>query len=166
MKVIGKWPVKAAPFSAVAAFAVVASGAGAALAQPTGQPVEGARPNILFCITDDQSWADTSIHGDPAVKTPVFGRIARNGVLFSHSFCSSPSCTPSGAAILTAQDLVRLEEGANLLGPLPSKFKVYPDILGKAGYVVGLNRKGWGYGSSCVAALVWFCWRSHRLAAC
>ena len=38
------------------------------------------RPNILFCISDDQSWLYTSIGGDPVVKTPAFDRVAREGL--------------------------------------------------------------------------------------
>ena len=37
------------------------------------------RPNILFCISDDQSYAHTGANGDPVVKTPAFDRIAREG---------------------------------------------------------------------------------------
>ncbi len=72
-----------------------------------------ARPNILFVITDDQSWAHTGFAGDPVVKTPHFDRVAREGVYFPHSFCSSSSCTPSRAAVLTGQAFCRLEEGGN-----------------------------------------------------
>lgn len=104
------------------------------------------RPNILFIISDDQSWMHTGISGDPVVKTPVFDRIARNGVLFTNSYCSTPSCTPSRAAVLTGQSFNRLEEGASLLSTLPKKFQVYPDMLEAAGYAVGYTRKGWDPG--------------------
>ena len=87
------------------------------------------RPNIVLCISDDQSWEHTGFAGDPVVKTPHFDRIAREGVYFRFAFCSSPSCTPSRAAILTGQDFWRLEEGANLMGTLPKKFAVYPDLV-------------------------------------
>ena len=33
------------------------------------------RPNILFCISDDQSYAHTGANGDPVVQTPGFDRI-------------------------------------------------------------------------------------------
>ena len=38
------------------------------------------RPNILFCISDDQSYAHTGANGDPVVQTPAFDRIAREGL--------------------------------------------------------------------------------------
>lgn len=104
------------------------------------------RPNILFCLADDWSYGHAGVDGDRVVQTPAFDRIAREGVRFTHAFSAAPSCTASRAAILTGQYPHRLEGGANLWGPLPAKFKVYPDLLEKAGYVVGLTSKGWGPG--------------------
>ncbi|MHC4573751.1 MAG: sulfatase family protein [Planctomycetota bacterium] len=105
------------------------------------------RPNILFCISDDQSWAHTSIGGCKAVRTPNFDRVAREGVLFTHAFCAAPSCTPSRSAIVTGQEIWRLEEGGLLMGALPSKFKVFTGLLEAAGYHVGYTHKGWSPGN-------------------
>ncbi len=105
------------------------------------------RPNFLILNSDDQSWAHTGIEGCEAIKTPHFDRIAREGVYFPNAFCSSPSCTPSRAALLTGRNFWELEKGADLRGPLASKFEVYPDLLEAAGYRVGCGVKGWGPGS-------------------
>ncbi len=104
------------------------------------------RPNILFCIADDWSWPHASIAGDKVVKTPMFDRVAREGVLFENAFVSAPSCTPSRGAIVTGQRHWRLEQGGNLWSTLPAKFTVYPDLLEKSGYHIGFTRKGWGPG--------------------
>ena len=104
-------------------------------------------PNILFAISDDQSFAHTGVSDDPVVSTPTFDRISAEGVRFEHAFCNSPSCTPSRGAILTGQECYRLEEGVNLWSSLPAKFVTYPDLLEAAGYHVGFTRKGWGPGS-------------------
>ena len=121
---------------------------GGCAAAAFAQRLRGAssRPNILFAISDDQSFAHTGASGDPVVRTPVFDRIAAEGVRFPHAFCSSPSCTPSRGAILTGQECYRLEEGVNLWSSLPSRFETYPDLLEAAGYHVGYTRKGWGPG--------------------
>ena len=121
---------------------------GASTAAALSRRLRGAasRPNVLFAISDDQSFAHTAASGDPVVRTPVFDRIAAEGVRFAHAFCSSPSCTPSRGAILTGQDCFRLEEGVNLWSSLPAKFATYPDLLEAAGYHVGYTRKGWGPG--------------------
>jgi len=104
------------------------------------------KPNILFCISDDQSWLHAGAYGDRVVKTPNIDRIANDGVLFTNAFCAAPSCTPSRGAILTGQHIWRLEEGGNLWGTLPSKFPVYTDLLMESGYHVGFMGKGWGPG--------------------
>lgn len=121
--------------------------ASASLALAQCREDSSTRPNILFAISDDQSFAHTSAAGDPVVRTPTFDRIAAEGVRFAHAFCNSPSCTPSRGAILTGQECYRLEEGVNLWGSLPAKFQTYPDLLEAAGYHVGYTRKGWGPGS-------------------
>ncbi len=104
------------------------------------------RPNILFCISDDESWPHVGVGGDPVVQTPAFDRIARSGVLFTHAFVDAPSCTPSRSSILTGQHMWRLEEAGNLHSTLRAKFEVYPEILERAGYVVGHSGKGWAPG--------------------
>jgi arylsulfatase A-like enzyme len=109
---------------------------------------EASRPNILFLFADDWAWPHASCLGTPVVKTPTFDRIAKEGVLFRNAHAAAPSCSPSRAAILTGQWHWRLEQGANLHGFIPAKFAVYPDLLEKAGYFVGLTGKGYGPGSN------------------
>ena len=103
-------------------------------------------PNILFVIADDWSWPHAGAYGDRVVQTPGFDRVAREGVLFHNAYVSSPSCTPSRAAILTGQWHWRLAEGANLYGPLPAEHPVYTDLLEAAGYHAGYIDKGWAPG--------------------
>ena len=95
------------------------------------------RPNILFCIADDWGWPHASAYGEPVLLTPTFDRIAGEGALYEHAYISSPSCTPSRAAILTGQWHWRLEAAGNLYGTFPDKFDVYPELLAKAGYETG-----------------------------
>jgi len=114
--------------------------------QSAGKP-SADRPNILFCISDDQSWLHTSITGCKTVNTPSFDRIASEGVLFTHAFCAAPSCTPSRSAILTGQEMWRLQEGSLLRGALPTKFKVFTALLETEGYQVGYTHKGWAPGN-------------------
>lgn len=104
------------------------------------------RPNILFCISDDQSYAHTGANGDPVVQTPGFDRIAREGLNFCHAFCDAPTCGPSRSAILTGQPIWRLEEAGNIHSTLPAKFATYTELLKEAGYFVGYTGKGWSPG--------------------
>ena len=115
-------------------------------AEPAISQRPDPRPNILFALADDWGWPFASMAGERAVRTPVFDRVARRGVLFHNAFVSAPSCTPSRAAMLTGQQHWRLGEGANLGGTLPAEFPVYPDLLEAEGYHVGFARKGWAPG--------------------
>jgi N-sulfoglucosamine sulfohydrolase len=105
------------------------------------------RPNILFALADDWSYPHAGVYGDKVIQTPTFDRVAKEGVLFTHVFCVSPSCTPSRAAMLTGQTIHRLEEGGNLWSILPKRYACYPDILEAAGYHVGFMGKGWAPGT-------------------
>lgn len=102
------------------------------------------RPNILFGISDDQSFPHTSAAGDPVVKTPAFDRVAERGVLFTNAISGSPGCAPSRAAILTGRPHWQLEEAGTHASYFPKKLQVYPDLLAAAGYHVGLTGKGAG----------------------
>lgn len=105
-----------------------------------------SRPNILFCLADDWGWPHAGAYGDQVVKTPVFDRIAKEGVLFERAFVSSPSCTPSRNAILTGQQFYRLKEGASLRSTLDVKYPNFMSLLREDGYVIGHWRKAWGPG--------------------
>ena len=50
-------------------FAVSSAGM---FAEADAEPTEGGRPNILFVITDDQSFPYASAYGVSGVKTPGF----------------------------------------------------------------------------------------------
>lgn len=104
------------------------------------------QPNILFCISDDQSYAHTGANGDPVVRTPAFDRVAREGLRFVHAFCNAPTCGPSRSALLTGQPIWRLEEAGNIHSTLPAKFATYTGLLQEAGYRVGYTGKGWSPG--------------------
>lgn len=104
------------------------------------------RPNILFAISDDQSYPHTSILGDPVVKTPAFDRVAREGVLFTHSFAACPSCTPSRSAILTGRQIWQVGEAGVLFGTLHPEYPLFTHLLEDVGYHVGFVGKPWAPG--------------------
>jgi len=105
------------------------------------------RPNILFAISDDQSWMHAGAYGDRATKTPAFDRVAREGALFHYAFTAAPSCAPSRSAILTGRNIWELEEGGILLGMLRSKFTIFTLLLEDAGYQLAATGKTWGPGN-------------------
>lgn len=104
------------------------------------------RPNILFAIMDDWGYGHAGAYGCKWVNTPAFDRIAQRGVTFNNTFTSNPKCSPCRATILTGRNSWQLKEAVNHFSIFPPDFPVYPDLLEKAGYFVGLTGKGWGPG--------------------
>ena len=100
------------------------------------------KTNVVVIMGDDWSWPHASVLGNSVVKTPVFDRIAREGVLFENAFSNAPSCTPARFAFLTGQYHWRLQGADRLGGSLQADVPVYPDLLAQAGYLVGFSRKG------------------------
>ncbi|MEZ5392050.1 MAG: sulfatase [Bryobacterales bacterium] len=107
------------------------------------------RPNILFSISDDQSYPHASIYGAEWVRTPAFDRVAREGALFQNCFVSTPSCGPSRGSVLSGQDFYRLREASmnHTVWPPENDIALYTDLLGEAGYRVGYTGKPWGPGN-------------------
>ena len=103
-------------------------------------------PNILFVISDDQSYPHTSIYGTSWINTPGFDRIAQEGLLFNHAFTTNAKCSPSRSSILTGRNSWLLEEATNHVPFFPEKFTTFPEVLKNKGYKTGKTGKGWSPG--------------------
>ena len=112
----------------------------------TEQVAQTQRPNILFVISDDQSYPHTSAYGYKAVSTPAFDRVAREGILLTNAFVASPGCSPSRAALLSGLNCWQTREAGTHASTFPADLPIYTEVLEKAGYHVGLTGKGWGPG--------------------
>lgn len=106
-----------------------------------------ARPNILFAISDDQSFPYASAYGTSSIYTPAFDRVAREGVLFTNAVTASPGCSPSRASILTGRYPWQNEHAGTHASKFSNKFATYPRLFQQAGYHVGYTGKGWGPGN-------------------
>ncbi len=108
---------------------------------------EGAdRPNILFAISDDQSYPHAGAYGTDWVQTPGFDRVAEEGILFTRAYTPNAKCAPSRLCILTGRNSWQLGAGANHVPILPGDYKAFPVALEENGYFVGHTGKGWGPG--------------------
>ena len=61
---------------------------------------EPTKPNVLFIIVDDLK-PILGCYGDPFVKTPNIDRFAKEGVVFTNTYCQQAVCGPSRASFLT-----------------------------------------------------------------
>ncbi len=109
------------------------------------------RPNILFILGDNWRWPNAGALGDSLAHTPAFDRIAREGVLFTHTFNPVPSCSPTRACLLTGKVAHQLGERASLWSAFPKDTPVVTQLLREAGYQIGYSGKPWGPGNFAIS---------------
>lgn len=101
------------------------------------------RPNILFCISDDQSFPHASAYGCQWVQTPAFDRVAEAGLLFMNAYTPTAKCSTSRASIITGRNGWQLEAAGNHIFYYPEKFVTYVEALvEQSDYFVGYTGKG------------------------
>jgi uncharacterized sulfatase len=61
----------------------------------------GDHPNIVFIISDDQSWADFGFMGNERVYTPNLDRLASRSALFENGYLTTSVCRPSLVTLMT-----------------------------------------------------------------
>lgn len=112
---------------------------------PTG------RPNIVLIVSDDIGYADIGVYGSRDIPTPNIDRIAREGVLFTDAYVSSPYCSPSRAGLMTGRYPQRFGYEFNPDGSpeygLPVTEATMAERLQAAGYHTALLGK-WHLGSA------------------
>ncbi len=97
-------------------------------------------PNFLIFLSDDCTYHDFGCYGNGDVETPHIDGLAREGLLFEHSYNSSPMCAPTRMSLYTGIHPVR--NGAH-----PNHSRVYdhvrsfPHYLEPLGYKVALIGK-------------------------
>ncbi|WP_139957457.1 sulfatase-like hydrolase/transferase [Flavicella sediminum] len=97
------------------------------------------QPNIIFVLTDDQSYGMMGCTGNEFVQTPNIDQLAKDGVLFTNAHISSAICTPSRISILLSQyerkHAVNFNSGTAVSNEAWEKS--YPMVMRKAGYYTG-----------------------------
>ena len=106
--------------------------------------IEDKRPNILFAISDDQSFFHTGFAGCPFVSTPGFNRVAREGVYFTKCYAGSPGCAPSRSALITGRHPWQNEQSGQHASSWMKKYVPFIDELEANGYSLGRTGKGVG----------------------
>lgn len=104
------------------------------------------RPNIVFIFSDDHALRTIGAYGSGLNETPNIDRIAREGALFTRSYCTNSICCPSRATILTGKHSHK--NGVTRNGsPWSGDQFVFTRALSAAGYktaVIGKwHLRGW-----------------------
>ncbi|WP_373495240.1 sulfatase [Aquiflexum sp.] len=103
---------------------------------------ESKPPNILFVISDDQSFFHTSFAGSKFINTPAFDRVAAEGVYFTNCIAGSPGCAPARSAIVTGRHHWQNEQSGQHASSWLKKHVPFVDLLDDNGYATGLTGKG------------------------
>jgi arylsulfatase len=101
------------------------------------------KPNILYLMADQHRGDCLGCAGNPVIKTPNLDSIAKDGVVFSNAYSSTPSCTPARSAILTG--LSPWHHGMIGYGRVAGKYPFeLPGALRDAGYYLyGIGKMHW-----------------------
>ena len=107
-----------------------------------GEPGD-QKPNILYLMTDQQRGDCIGCAGNPVIKTPNMDAIAKEGVRFSSSYTSTPTCTPARSALLTG--LSPWHHGMLGYGRVAQRYPFeLPQALRNAGYYTfGIGKMHW-----------------------
>ena len=102
------------------------------------------KPNIIFILADDLGIGNVSVYGADNFKTPNIDQLAKDGLLFNHTF-TAPLCGPSRALILTGRYAYRTgATNQDATAQMKPEVEVMmPKILKTAGYVTSCVGK-WG----------------------
>lgn len=99
---------------------------------------QNSRPNIIWIMTEDMS-PELGCYGYPYVKTPNIDKLAKEGRRYTNMFSTSPVCSPSRSAVITAMYQTTIgahnhrshrDDGYHL----PSPVKPITQYLRDAGY--------------------------------
>lgn len=110
------------------------------------------RPNVLFLMTDEQTYNSLSINGNRYVDTPNMDRIAREGVAFNNATCVTPYCSPSRASLITGQYphrheiLKNVSPGRSTQAPLPQEALANTETMLHASGYQTAHRGKWHLG--------------------
>lgn len=138
---------RASKVSAVTLAAGGLFGSGLLQAKPT------EKPNIIFILADDLGYADLSVYGQRAFKTPILDKLAQDGLRFTQHYANSAVCSATRFGLITGRYQYRLPGGleeplssaANNIG-LPPEHPTLPSLLKKQNYKTALFGK-WHLGS-------------------
>ena len=110
--------------------------------------VHARKPNVVYILSDNQSYYELSCHGHEQIKTPHIDAFAKESVAFSH-FYAPPYCSPSRSVMLTGRYAIRNGVFTTISGRsiMHKDAVTLPDILKQHNYRTAIFGK-WHLGLS------------------
>jgi len=140
--------IQSIQFCALLAAVLPQAAAGAAKKAPAPAPAKDPRPNILFIMTDDQSYKAVGCYGYNLNKTPNLDRIAQSGAYFTRNFVANSLSGPARAVILTGKFSHKNGYLDNESGAIFDQSQTtFPKLLRAAGYQTAIFGK-WHLGGA------------------
>ncbi len=106
------------------------------------QSVAEQKPNILWIVSEDNSAYFTGCYGNLFATTPNIDKLANQGFLYSHAYCTNAVSAPSRNTIITG--VYSASNGHENMRSTYSKsaeVHTYPEYLRQAGYYCTNNSK-------------------------
>jgi len=77
------------------------------------------KPNFVLILADDLGYGDLGIHGSKQIPTPSIDQLAKDGIMFTQAYVSSPVCSPSRAGLITGKNQLTFGFDNNLFHAQP-----------------------------------------------
>lgn len=104
------------------------------------------RPNLLFVLSDQQSYDMLGCYGNTQLITPNTDRLASEGIRFNHCVSNSPICTPYRGILFSGQHPLYNGAFSNDIQMLQGDGNCFGEVLRDAGYRMGYYGKWHLYG--------------------
>jgi len=102
---------------------------------------QACRPNILWISLEDIT-PMMGCYGDTYARTPVFDRLAAEGIRYTMAHSVAPVCSTSRSSIITGMYPSTLGTMHHRSNTQPSRLaKMFPNYLKEAGYYTSNNYK-------------------------
>lgn len=113
-------------------------------------------PNILWIVSEDNSAYFTGCYGNSFATTPNIDRLAGEGFLYTHAYCTNAVSAPSRNTIITGvYSSSNGNENMRSYYPKSADVHTYPEYLRKAGYYCTNNAKTDYNSDSIVPSEIW-----------
>ena len=107
------------------------------------------KPNIIFILSDDLSYADIGCYGQKHIMTPNIDRLSETGMRFTQAYSAAPICGPSRCGLLTGKHMghARIREHGQ---KIPNGEGMYQPSIEKEDYTIGNVMKKAGYRTAAI----------------